>query len=181
MAPSAVGSPYSHNVLVLVSFSPPFHSISNLCCSITKSRSPGSYIIFGSSVAHNVSSGVPLGSIFLSWEKTPSHRSPATMRSFSAVSLNEVLLEIAQTRSSSLLLLAPRIAFVASAHLGGSMFFGSSSFISSVDKKPIFTNVCTNSQKPPYRKVPLITVCASGILYDSLKGVESLFAYATKL
>lgn len=65
---------------------PSFHSTTNLCCSIMRSRSPGSYFISSSNLAHNVSSKFePRGWIF-SLEKSPIHRRPARMRARSTSS-----------------------------------------------------------------------------------------------
>ena len=59
---------------------PPCHSTTNLCCSITRSRSPTSYFIRPSSRAHNVSRRFPALGCTFSEEKSPIHRKPEMIR-----------------------------------------------------------------------------------------------------
>lgn len=64
-------------------FDPSLFSTSNLCCNMTISRSPCSYCILASSVAHSVSNKFPRG-LTVSCEKIPIHRNPEMIRSSSA-------------------------------------------------------------------------------------------------
>lgn len=120
-------------------------------------------------------------------EKMPIHFNPAKSRSFSSVSLKDTFDEMAQTRSFSVEDVAPRIFCVASAH----GIFSFKKLCSSSERKPMSTKTFNRGQhivreltkvrvqtlmksgKPPYLRVPLMIVLASGILYLSLYGVES--------
>jgi len=59
---------------------PSCHSTTNLCCNITRSRSPVSYFIRPSSRAHNVSRRFPALGCTFSAEKSPIHRKPEMIR-----------------------------------------------------------------------------------------------------
>ncbi len=161
------------------------------CCSITISRSPAfknnqhapaevhslrrltSYCIFVSSVAHNVSRGLPFG-VMGSSEKMPIHLSPAKTRFLSSV-LGQAVLEVtASVRSFSELDFDPRILAVASRHdiplpegLRKSIFSSERNPISTrtyedieprLNQLQVLPLTLMNSGNPLYLKVPRITV-----------------------
>ena len=135
-----LGLPYSQRVESLVCLVSSFIWTSNLCCSMTRSRSPSPNCIFFSKVAQRVSRGLPLG-IVSSDEKSPSHLKAAKSWSFCSAFLKVVLEVIARVRSSLLEDETPTIFCVTSFQATGF----SKRFCFSSLRNPMSTRTLTKS------------------------------------
>jgi hypothetical protein len=139
-------------------------STTNLCCSMTRSRSPGAYPMSDSRRVHSVSSKLPARGTSFSSEKSPIQRRPEIMRAASTGSENE---QSSLTRSTRALqnkkeeknqqgrgnkepsylsdaALAPEARFVASAHVMPSVTHS----LGWASSQPSWMSVRINSGKP---------------------------------
>jgi len=166
---------------------PSCHSTTNLCCNMTRSRSPASYFIKPSRRAHNVSRRFPALGCTFSEEKNPIHRNPEMIRLASSSSGNLTNSLMRAMRSLGVFKFqldgsgsathvseaeeAPMAFWVTSAQVKSPV---NHSFVVA-SSQPRSTRALMNSGKPWYLRVPRTTVSASGMLYHSLNGTESRF------
>ena len=159
---------------------PSAHSTTNLCWSMTRSRSPCSYFINLSSWAQRVSKRFPARGLTGSDENSPIQRNPEMILSLSdtlgklQISLmraTKVLendgshkmigyREIKKGTHLSFASLVPRVFCMTWAQVNPSF----NHTFSEVSNHPSWTSALINSGNPWYLKVPRITVSASGML-----------------